>query len=278
MTQADDIFISSFKTWLAQLNPPSVSTVLYAPVPHNDWTPATQTTIYGKSYWTESPETSHSLQLSTNTNNPIVRCETRDGELWTGALGGNDSERCELDSINRYPKGSDLWFASSIKVEEGLPQLSNAPGFPPGPLAWCALMQIHSDGTESAVPWQLSFVGDTLSIKTQRVPNQTETVHWTMPVANFVHGHVYDIVARIKITGTNSSSMTAWVDGIQVCNVTNLAIGGPDANNYVKCGIYRGWENQGYPPLVVYHANIQHGTTSLLSRVNNPPSWPVVNS
>jgi hypothetical protein len=68
--------------------------------------------------------------------------------------------------------------------------------------------------------------------------------------------------------------MNCWVDGIQVASSVGLTIGGPDAANYVKVGIYRGWQSEGYPPLAVQIANIKHGTASLMSRVTTRAAWP----
>ena len=254
--------------------PPS-NTALWQTVPNNDWTPATQIKLGNHSYYTECAEMPYSMQISTNTTAPIVRCEVRDNELWTSAMGGNDTERAELDgSATLYPKGTEFWFAYQFMIEPGDPQIATAGGNPGGPLAWGAVGQIHGDGTESAVPWQLSIQDGNLSIRTQRGA-QVETVHWTSS-APFNRNQVYDVVVRARITGNSSSTMTAWVDGVQVCNVTGLTIGGADAHNYVKCGIYRGWQGDGYPPLAVQVANVDHGTASLMSRTTNRLPWPTI--
>jgi hypothetical protein len=71
--------------------------------------------------------------------------------------------------------------------------------------------------------------------------------------------------------------MTCWIDGVQVANSANLAIGNSvDTANYPKVGIYRGWQLDGYPPLAVHIANVEHGTASLLLRVTSPLPWPMV--
>ena len=152
--------------------------------------------------------------------------------------------------------------------------MATAGGFPGGPLAWGAVGQIHGNGTQTAVPWALGIVGGKLSIRTQR-GNQIEKIHWTAP-SKFVRNQVYDVVVRIKITGAADSAMTCWIDGVQIANSTNLAIGGSDAGNYVKVGIYRGWQGDGYPPLAVQIANVEHGTASLISRVTTRSAWPSV--
>lgn len=258
---------------------PASEVVVFRQVPHNDWTPASQVTLNGKPYFSESAEKPYSLQISTNTTSPVVRAEVRNGELWTGAMGGNDTERAELDGaafdhpIN-YPKGTEFWLAYQFLIEPGADQIATAGGFPGGTLAWGVIGQIHGNGRQAAVPWGLSIKGGRLSIVTQR-GNQLETIHWAAP-SKFVRNQVYDVVIRIKITGEPDSEMTCWIDGIQVANSTNLAIGGPDAGNYVKVGIYRGWQNDGYPPLAVQIANIEHSTASLMRRVTSRAMWPVV--
>jgi hypothetical protein len=259
--------------------PEPLPAITFRPVPHNDWTPATQITLNSKPYYSESAEKPYSLQFSTNTTSPIIRAEVRNGELWTEALGGNDTERAELDGsaynhpIN-YPKGTEFWFAYQFRIERGADQIATAGGFPGGPLAWGVIGQIHGNGTEAAVPWALGIVGGRLSVHTQR-GNQIDTIHWTAP-SKFERNRVYDVVVRIKITGTTDSTMTCWIDGVQVANSTNLPIGGPDAGNYVKVGIYRGWQNDGYPPLAVQIANVEQGTASLMSRVTTRATWPSV--
>jgi hypothetical protein len=256
---------------------PQLSPIMFRQVPHNDWTTATQIKLNGKPYYAESAEKPYSLQISTNTTSPIVRAEVRNGELWTEALGGNDSERAELDGaaynhpIN-YPKGTEFWFAYQFLIEPGADQIATSGGFPGGPLAWGVVGQIHGNGTEAAVPWGLSIAGGKLSILTQR-GNQVATIHWTSS-RNFERNRVYDVVVRIKITGAPDSTMTCWIDGVQVARSANLAIGGPDNGNYVKVGIYRGWQNNGYPPLAVQIANVEQGTTSLMNRVSTRAAWP----
>lgn len=253
--------------------------IVFRPVPHNDWTPATQVVLNGKSYYPESAEKPYSLQISTNTTSPIIRAEVRNGEMWTAAMGGNDTERAELDGAAdhhplNYPRGTEFWFAYQFLIEPGADQIATAGGYPGGPLAWGVIGQIHGNGAQAAVPWGLSIVGGRLSIRTQ-TGNQKETIHWTAP-NKFVRNQVYDVVVRIKITGRSDSTMTCWIDGIQVADSHDLAIGGPDAGNYVKIGIYRGWQRNGYPPLAVEVANVEHGTTSLMRRVTNRAAWPSV--
>lgn len=248
-------------------------------VPHNDWTPATQVILNSKSYYPESAEKPYSLQISTNSTSPIIRAEVRNGEMWTGAMGGNDTERAELDGAAdhhplNYPRGTEFWFAYQFLIEPGADQIATAGGYPGGPLAWGVVGQIHGNGTQAAVPWALSIVGGKLSIRTQR-GNQNETIHWAAP-DKFVRNQVYDVVVRIKITGRSDSTMTCWIDGIQVANSNNLAIGGNDPGNYVKIGIYRGWQRDGYPPLAVEIANVEHSAASLMRRVTTRAAWPSV--
>ena len=247
--------------------------IVWKSVAHNDWTSATHITLNGRNYNPESAEKSHSAQLSTNTTSPIFRGEVRNNELWTDAMGGNDTERAELDGApTLYPKGTEFWFAYQFLIEPGAPQIATSGGYPGGPLAWGVVGQIHGNGSQAAVPWALSIVGEVLSIHTQQGA-QVDKTHWRSE-NKIVRGRVYDVVVKIKITGDTKSTMTCWVDGVQVANSVGLTIGGPDAANYVKVGIYRGWQSEGYPPLAVQIANIEHGTASLMSRVTTRAAWP----
>lgn len=84
------------------------------------------------------------------------------------------------------------------------------------------------------------------------------------------------VAGVVKPTGDTKSTMTCWVDGVQVATSTGIVIGGADAHNYVKAGIYRGWQGDGYSPLAVQVANLEHGTASLMARVAAPLPWPTV--
>jgi hypothetical protein len=252
------------------------SSITWKSAPHNTWGPASQIVLNGNGYYPESAEKPYSLQMSSNTTTPIMRGEIRNNELWGDAQGGNDTERAELDGFPVvYPKGTEFWFSYQLLVEPGAQQISTAGGFPGGPLAWGVIGQIHGKGTGAAVPFGLSFVGETLSVRTQ-TGAQAETIHWTMP-EKLARGKVYDIVGKIKITGDALSALSVWVDGRQVCNVKGVPIGNAvDIGNYVKVGVYRGWQGDGYPPLAVQIANVEHGYASLLARVTSPLPWPTV--
>lgn len=260
--------------------PPAAGAITWMTVPHvlNDWSVAGQVTFGAHKYYTESSMKPYAAQLSTNTTSPIYRGETRNNELWASADGGNDTERAELDgSVTLYPKGTEIWVSYQFLVEPGLPMIAGAvqpssPGNPGGPLAWGVIGQVHGDGSESAVPWGLSIVGEALTVVTQR-GNQVET---TYPVKAIVRGRVYNVVLRINVTGTTASTMTCWIDGVQVAISTGVVIGGADAHNYVKAGLYRGWQGDGYSPLAVQVANLEHGTASLIARVAFPLIWPSV--
>lgn len=259
------------------VTPPASSVVSWKTLPHNDWTDATKVTLNGKSYFQESAEKPYSAQMSTNTTTPIFRGEVRNNELWSSAIGGNDTERAELDGTpNSYAKGTEFWFAYQFLIEAGAPQIATAGGNPGQGLAWGFVGQIHGDGStnQSAVPWEFGIQDEFLSVRTQQ-GNQVEKTHWKS-AAKLVRGQVYSVVVRIKITGKTDSTMTCWVDGVQVANSTGLTIGGADKSNYPKVGIYRGWQGDGYPPLAVQVANVEHGTASLLARVTSSPAWPTV--
>ena len=85
---------------VAQLAPPAAPTpadIVWQSAPHNNWDTASQVVINGKPYYPESAEKPYSIQIAKNTTADLTRFEIRHGDLWTQALGGNDSERAELD-------------------------------------------------------------------------------------------------------------------------------------------------------------------------------------
>lgn len=262
---------------MANPNVGSSGVVNFATIPHvlNDWSVAGQVSFGGKKWYVESSRKPYAAQMSTNTTSPIYRGEVRNNELWTSSDGGNDTERAELDGTpNSYNKGTEFWFSYQFKVEPGAPQIATAGGNPGQGLTWGYVGQIHGGGSQAAVPWELGIVDETITVETQR-GNQVSTVHYRAPTT-LVRGQVYKVIVKIKITGTTASTMTCWLDGVQVANSTGLTIGGADAQNYPKVGIYRGWQGDGYPPLAVQIANVEHGTASLLNRVTSPLPWPTV--
>jgi hypothetical protein len=264
---------------IAQLAAPAAPTpadIVWQPAPHNNWDTASQVVINGKPYYPESAEKPHSIQIAKNTTADLTRFEIRHGDLWTQALGGNDSERAELDGYaSLFNAGQDFWFAYDLKAENGVPWIAAAPGGGQGgPGAWLTLGQIHGKGNASAVPWGLSGKGEKFRITTQ-TGAQVEKVHWTSP--KIVRDKIYRIVGRINISGNRAvdSSLDVWVDGVQVVNFVGK-IGDVDPKYYFKFGCYRGWENEGLPTMAFQYANVVQGTASLLSRVTSPPPWPGV--
>jgi len=235
-------------------------------------------TIANTAYWPESAENSYDLQIANNTvgGADLVRFEVRNNELWTSALGGNDTERAELDGSAGlvYAVGVPFWVAYDVMVEAGSPQIATAGGDPGGVAAWCVMGQIHGDNTENPVPWQLDYISDTFAVSIQTDPNQTWTTLWT-DTAPTPRGTVRHVVVNISVSGKATDFCKVWIDGVQVVNFTGI-IGStnPDPHVYFKYGIYRGWQGDGYPPLANQIANVRQGTGSLASRITSPLPWP----
>ena len=249
------------------------------PPMNNNWDAAHQFTVNGVSYWPESAEKPYDIQYATNATTDLTRFEVRANELWSGAMGGNDTERAELDGSASalYAPGTNWWFAYDVMVEPGAPQVypptdPNAPG---QPASWLVLGQVHGEN-ENPVPWQLNSVLDTLNITIQNGPTQNWVTLWT-DTAPTPRGTWRRIVGNVQIQGTTKDYCRVWIDGKLVANYTGL-IGTANAvdHTYLKFGVYRGWQNEGLPPYAVWYANVQQGTANLSARVTNPPALPSV--
>ena len=146
-----------------------------APVALNDWTAKTEVVVGGSSYFSENAGKSYDLGLATNSTADLTRFEVRPGEYWTSAMGGNDTERSELDgsAATTYGHNVSFWIASDITFEAGAPQITTAGGNPGGGAAWCVPMQVHGNGSQQPVPWQLNFLNETFSVSIQTDPGQT---------------------------------------------------------------------------------------------------------
>lgn len=250
--------------------PPSIT---WKTAPHNNWDAASQVTISGKPYYPESAEKPYDINIAQGASIDLVRFEVRNNELWSGALGGNDTERAELDgAATLYPAGTDFWFAYQFMVEPGSPQISTAGGAPGSPAAWCCLGQVHGKEGAAQVPWQLNYISDTLSVTTQRPPGQTWVNHW-MDSGPTPRWKWRDVVGHLRISGTATDVCQVWIDGVKVVDYVG-PIASTDLNYYFKFGIYRGWQGDGYPPLAARFANVVQGTASLLARVTAPPAMP----
>lgn len=260
-------------TVIPPVTPPSTG-IIWKSVPHNNWDAASQVVVNGKPYYPESAEKPYNIQTA-NTTADLTRFEIRWGDLWTQALGGNDSERAELDGTDaKFNAGTDFWWAYDLICEAGVPWIAAAPGTggTGGPGAWLVLGQIHGEGNAQAVPFALSGRGEVFKVQTQ-VGAQVDTTHYTSP--KIVRDQIYRFVGRINISGNLSvnSSLDFWIDGVKVVTFVGK-IGDVDPQYYFKFGCYRGWENEGLPTMAFQYANVVQGSASLLSRVTNPLPWP----
>lgn len=227
--------------------------IIWKSAPHNNWDDASRVIINGSPYYPESAEQPYSIQIAQNVSADLTRFEVRNGDLWTSALGGNDSERAELDGAGDFfPTGTDHWFAYDFMFEDGqdwvTPTGSNG--------GWVVPGQIHGD---SSAPWALFANSMILSSMTWKAASK------------LVRNKVYHVVGRFK--GGPNGSVDLWIDGAKVVAFTG-ALGGSDPRFYFKLGLYRGEANTGLPTMAVQFANVVHGAASLMARVTSPLPWP----
>jgi hypothetical protein len=248
----------------------------------NNWTASGKTTFYGYKWWPETAQQPYDAQLS-DTVPQIARFEVRPNELWSGAVGGNDTERAEFDGAAGaiFPIGSTLGFAYSFLLEPGAPQINTSGGYPGGPAAWFIVGQIHGSKAEKTVPltMKIKTVGTAAASKEylyfakETDPEQTEVVLWTDPKP-YVRGTVRDIVINATIAGKPTDKVQVFVNGVKVVDhVGIIGTATPDPGFFAKIGIYRGWQGDGLPPVAGQFANVVMGAAPVDPAKR--PGWPV---
>lgn len=218
----------------------------------------------GMKYVAESAEKSWSFTPTKN----LDRFEVRNGDKWVNEAAGNLANRTELRALGAaggsayLPFSTDVWVSYALKIE-GDPLVG-----------WSLFGQFHAaeDAGDTSLPpvWALEIDNTSMYVRTRSstldptTAAETNTVHHTSP---FVRGRWYRFVAKLRFERGTGGQMQMWKDGVEIFNNAVLA-GYNDVNGpYWKYGIYR---QEGTHTTVATYANVEVGTTSLLSRVSSP--------
>ena len=191
------------------------------------------TIIDGQQWYNHNPGKSWSV---TNPDSHTIRLELRPNELWLDGGG----ERSEI-SGPEIADGTELNVSYTMTVEPGVLNTG---------LAWLSLMQWHEGDTR---PFVILLDGETVGFRCQlRRPQGQSVYHAT---SNIQRGQAYDIQYQVTF-GTNGS-LDVWLDGVQIVDYNGL-LGTSTNAQYLKLGIYRGWEGQN--TMAVSYSNIVWST------------------
>lgn len=207
---------------------------------------------------------------------PGVRFEVRPGDNWSGdetnIQNGQSKERSEAYQKNvTFPYDQDVWTSVSVKIEPGADIYY---GNPRNTDYNCFLLQWHQKRLAGGPSWGIDLVGQgELRFTTRGQQNAPDEGLPSLPAqvrgtATVPRGVWFSIVVRAR-HNKNTGQFQAWVNGTEVCNVSNIPVGyNDDAIGYQKFGIYRTAHSTGYKvPLAVQFQNPKVSQTSLLSKV-----------
>jgi hypothetical protein len=183
-----------------------------------------------------------------------------------------DVERSELYQLAGLSYGTEVWLSYAFNLQAAAIDT-----------AWCLIGQFHDGGNDPGeVPrapmWAMELTtAGALRVSTRSDPNAITTApiplvsRWTY--TGFQRDTWYRFVWRLRFEKTGNGLMQGWRDGVEVYPETAIPIGFNDiADPYFKYGIYRAAGSS--TTYVARVANVEVGTTSLLSRVTSPLALP----
>ncbi|HEX6866002.1 MAG TPA: heparin lyase I family protein [Caulobacteraceae bacterium] len=191
------------------------------------------------------------------------RFETRSTDSWNSETTRN---RAELALTHRFaPAGQSIWFSYAMRVRGGAPVTN-----------WNVLSQFHnspdSGDISTSPPFSMNMVpGEKLRFirRFDAAPlSTTKRDDITMGERVISRDRWYRIVGRLVFGWDNNASVDVWIDGAKMISLANTNMGYNDMRGpYFKFGIYRAKVAE---TLVADFANMELGTTSLLTRVTSP--------
>jgi hypothetical protein len=199
----------------------------------------------------------HSIQKSQSGN--IYRIEVRQGE-------GRDSdrlkrhERAELGGVARYPYGTDVWVAYSLKVEKQ-PLLHEHQRVVIG--------QFHGHSGSPSMSVRLNQGKLQIQSLTNDRPDRPRGTSVTEHHESEVEcDRWYGIVIRARFGTSRRAILQVWLDGRLIVDRQDFNLGYTTGTEvYWKFGVYRNT----HPGIhALQFANMEVGTTSLRSRVEHP--------
>lgn len=148
------------------------------------------------------------------------------------------------------------------------------------PASWMVAGQFHAtpdaDDVQGSPVLAQQFSGDTFEIITRTHADDPGTANpsgTSRYSTTWLGSDWVNLVYRVQFTrGTSTSELQVWMDGVEIVNLTGIAIGYNDAEGpYFKYGIYR---SAAAETTVIDYANVEVSTSSLLDRVANPLPTP----
>jgi hypothetical protein len=224
-------------------------------------------TVNGIVYDSESAQQAWSIQKATNASTSVYRFEVRDGDLWSSATGGDNSERSEFDGYRTmFAKDTTVYLSYALWVEPGASFSSS----------WNILGQMHN---------QTGFISFYIYLKNEKFEIHTETSTGTDPnngnnrvgttrytSPTITRGAWYDFFYEMRRSSSGTSDVfKAYVNGTKQSDVSG-AIFFPTGTQgaYWKFGIYRGNPGSGIPTQAVRWCNVEATTSDITSRITNP--------
>lgn len=198
----------------------------------------------------------------------VFRFELRANDFaWAGDKG-NNNRRCELVSVwNTYGAGETLWTAFSFVVGP-----DHAP-FDSGAISGGhnLIHQWHSvDTTVARSPvFGIDLDAGNFIVGTRSDSGAgVKVVHYSQPRPT--DGVVHNVVVS-GLLGA-AGHLNVWLDGVQIVNAdTPIGYYNDDAGArdlaYPHWGVY---QKNSDLPVVIYHANLEWGTTDLSARAASP--------
>lgn len=205
----------------------------------------------------------------TNPATSVYRFEVRKDDFGWHGDARNGKRRAELISAGRkYSAGETLWTSFSFVIGPAHTAFD-------GGSEQNFIHQWHSvDTTDGRAPVvRVEVSHGNLEVRTQSDAAEKPVVRYraVRPQDGAVHNMV--------ISGLlgQSGHIRAWLDGVRIVD-TEAPIGyyndddGQRALAYPQWGLY---ESNVEAPSIIYHANLEWGTTALAERISAPLSVPV---
>jgi hypothetical protein len=201
----------------------------------------------------------------------LYRFEVRAGERpdWDPP----DVERSELRKLRSEVFGQPVCGSYSFMIEPGAPNRAR----------WTALGQFHASPDEgdrnASPPFSLELVGERTLHAMTRTTRDSPLVKNPSPIRRYgitdlARGRWYHHAFAITFDPFGAGALRAWIDGREVANYHDIAIGYPNREGpYWKFGIYREATAE---TLAVRYANMEVSADceAILKRVAAPLPVP----
>lgn len=216
----------------------------------------TSVVIFNEAYLSQTANKPWSLQYAVNKSAPVYRFQVNSGDVWSGDRSNKNRERSELYRKGaQVPYDKDVWLRFAIRIAPGEALTLGASDF-------CYIGQFHAseDSGDISSPPVLGFRLEGMDTVKAYTCSTTDNPHKVSPksilrgTTNFTRGKWIKNVVRVRFSPTKGS-LQWWADGKEICNVSDIGCGYPDAvGPYWKFGVYRSPAPQTF---IVEYANME---------------------